>query len=253
MRSRVLKRQNNSYLELPQEMAGQDEVELFQLKPGYYLLTIPLGDAKATAVETKTGISEAERAVLLKLLSIKFEKRVPAYVSKVMSEGEMTVLKELERKGMINVFKGTKYKDGVYNIRDSIYPLLSSAPRAQPTRTPAQQVQTPNDLLAILKRQGFIVLGDRNEARALSETLSQDMKSGAATGVKGFDGRFYIVTKSYLIGAQTAIAAALKEDMDAPSIAAAAKLDPEGCMAVLRLMAEAGDLIEKKKGVFAPV
>jgi len=252
MRSRVLKRQNNAYLELPQEMADQEEVELFQLRPGYYLLTVPLGEARPAA-KTKTGISEAERSVLLKLLSIKFEKRVPAYVAKVMSESEKALLKELERKGMINIFKGTKYKDGVYNIRDSIYPLLSSAPSAPSPQAAKPEVQTPNDLLAILKRQGFIVISDRNQARALSETLSQDMKSGAVMGVKGFDGRFYIVTRGYLVGAQAAVSAALKEDMDAQSIAASAKLDTEGCMAVLRIMAEAGDIIEKKKGVFAPV
>ena len=41
--------------------------------------------------------------------------------------------------------------------------------------------------------------------------------------------------------------------MDASSVSAATKLDPEGCMAVLRIMSEAGEILEKKKGVFAPV
>jgi hypothetical protein len=79
------------------------------------------------------------------------------------------------------------------------------------------------------------------------------MKNGAVAGVKGFDNRFYVVTKPYLLGAQGAITPVLKDDMDAPSVAAAAKLDPDGCMAVLRIMSEQGEILEKKKGVFAPV
>jgi hypothetical protein len=62
-----------------------------------------------------------------------------------------------------------------------------------------------------------------------------------------------VVTKPYLLGAQGAITPVLKDDMDAPSVAAAAKLDPDGCMAVLRIMSEQGEILEKKKGVFAPV
>jgi len=41
--------------------------------------------------------------------------------------------------------------------------------------------------------------------------------------------------------------------MDCDSIAAAAKLDADGCRAALRLMAENGDIIEKKRGIFAAV
>jgi len=41
--------------------------------------------------------------------------------------------------------------------------------------------------------------------------------------------------------------------MDPSSIASASKLEAGGCMAVLRIMAENGEIIERKKGVFAPV
>jgi hypothetical protein len=271
MRVRIIKRQNSSYIELPGELAERDEVELFLLKPGYYLLSLPLEHAGIAApaaagterkTEPKAGkaeLSERERAVLMKLLSIRFEQRIPAYVNKALDDPEKAVLKELERRGYVNVFKGTKYKEGVYNIRDSIYPLLSQkggqaspAPGSGSAAT-AQPQTASNDLLAILKRQGFIVINDRNQARALSEGLSQEMKSGAVTGVKGFDNKFYVVTRSYLTGAEKAISAALKEDMDAASVAATAKLDPDGCLAALRVMCEAGEIIEKKKGVFAPV
>ena len=83
--------------------------------------------------------------------------------------------------------------------------------------------------------------------------MRQETKGRSAVGVKGFDGKFYIVTTEYLSKASGLISSVLKEDMDPASIAEATKLDPDGCMAVIRLMAENGDIIEKKRGVFAAV
>jgi hypothetical protein len=283
MRVRVLRRQNSSYLELPQEMAGNEELELFQLKPGYYLLSVPFG-AESGGQSAKTGAQEsegtriaqqkpvlgaaeqltsAERAVLQKLLAIRFDQRIPANVSRMLDDGEKAVLKELERRGLVNVFKGTKYKDGVYNIKDSAFSLAQKggendgarqAGRTMPQAAqPSFMNQASNDLAASLKARGFIVINDRNQARALSESLSGEMKNGSVAGVKGFDNKFYVVTRDYLTQAQISITKALKEDMDAATVATAAKLDPEGCMAVLRILSEAGEILEKKKGVFAPV
>lgn len=247
---RILKRQNNAYIELPHEMSNYEEVELFQLKEGYYLLSVPLGqEGKSNNQE----INDVERALLKKMLSIRFENRTPAYVNKTLTEQELVVLKELERKGLVNVFKGNKYKDGVYNIRDSIYPLLAQNTSSSKTVPPHPPTQHPSDTSGLLNSRGFLVISDKNEARVLSERLNQEMKSGAVVGVKGFDGKFYIVTRTYFSKAQTSISSVLKSDMDADAIALASKLDPEGCKAVLHLMADNGEIIEKRKGIFAAV
>lgn len=308
-RVRILRRQNSGYMELPKEMLGYDEVELFQLKDGYYLLTAPLEgsrgqagkraqgeDAREAKVPERSGVSvvrseggaarsegseargearsegvvitPAERQVLKTLLAIRFEKRTPPYVAKELSEQEMFVLRELERKGFVNVFRGQKYKEGVYNIRDSIYPLLSQtgqktgaaaaagsapAPGYASAAPAAAQRPSPQGSFSMLSSRGFMIINDRNEARSLSEQLASEMKSGAVVGVKGFDGKFYIVTRAYFTKAQAVLSTVLREPMDCDSIATAAKLDPDGCRAVLRLMAENGDVIEKKKGIFAPI
>jgi hypothetical protein len=258
----IIKRQEKGYIELPPELASNDELELFQLRDGYYLLSVPLGGARrAPERPARDGmVSEQEKAVLRKLLSIRFENRVPAYVGKALNEQEKSVLRELERKGLVNVFKGRKYVEGVYNINDSIYPLLAQkgearrpdeAPAARQERPP--ESQPPASQIGLLDTRGFIIIADKREAMMLSEQLNGRMKSGAVVGVKGFDNKFYAVTRDYFTSSEAKIARVLKEEMDAPSIAEAAKLDREGCIAVLRLMAENGEIIEKKKGVFAPV
>jgi len=276
---RVLKQQNRSFVELPPELRDQQEMEIFQLREGYYLLTVPLGQQTGQKEDKQTqpaqsqsfqpakgageagsggpGMGESERMVLRKLLAIRFEMRTPANVARQLSKEELELLKQLERRGFVNVFRGSKYKDGVYNISDSIYPLLSqrettaSSPSASPQR-PQQPASYP-DSFGLLNSRGYLIIADKNEARNLSDRFQQEMKSGAVVGVKGFDGKFYVVTRNYFEKSQETISAVLKEDMSVDAIATAGKLDADGCRAVLRLMAENGEVIEKRRGIFAPV
>ncbi|MBU0532367.1 hypothetical protein KKB44_02635 [Candidatus Micrarchaeota archaeon] len=232
---RILKKQGKAYLELPSETLNCDELELFLLKEGYYLLSIPLGK--------KDELSEAEKELLRKLLSIRFEKRTPPYVAKVLSDAEKEMLKSLEQRKHVNVFRGQKYKQGVYNINDRTYPLLKEIAVKKVASDPISQ----------LKAQGFLIIKDKRAAFELSKKLNQEMKDGRVAGVKGFDGNFYLVTREYLAAAKATIASMLTEEMDVGLIASASKLDQDGCTAVLHLMAENGDIIEKKKGIFAPI
>ncbi|MCI0504440.1 hypothetical protein L0Y65_07095 [Candidatus Micrarchaeota archaeon] len=267
-KARVLRRQEKAYIELPPDISGEAELEIFQLKEGYYLISVPLGQQagrteRAEGRQQEHGVlGEGERAVLKKLLSIRFENRTPAHVGGALSGSEMATLGELVQRGLVNVFRGNKYKDGVYNISDSTYALIYPKGDAQAAVAPAQKeadtggsrrAASATGTLGILHSRGFIIVQDKREAMTLSEQLGGQMKSGEVVGVKGFDGKFYIVTRNFFTKAQAEINAVLKDEMDAPSIASATKLDAEGCLAVLRLMAENGDLVEKKRGVFAPV
>ncbi|MFH1520258.1 MAG: hypothetical protein ABID61_01295 [Candidatus Micrarchaeota archaeon] len=256
VKTRIIKRQDKSYIELPPELSNYDAVEFFLLRDGYYLLTVPLTNQNEVSKsnipekDNKT-MSDREMSVLKKLLSIRFENRIPTYISKAFSDSEKEILKTLEQKKVVNLFKGRKYVDGVYNVPDSTYALVQKNDSPQSSTTPVAMADI-NPLVA-LKTQGFVIFTDKREAFALSEKLSNEMKSGAIVGVKGFDGKFYVVTRECLTTIRGKITLVLKKDMDVPSIATASKTDIDGCTAVLRLMAESGDIIEKKKGIFAPV
>lgn len=237
-KSRILKKQGKAYLELPKEMLDYEEAEVVRLNDSQYLVK---------AVEG-TAASEIEKIVLRKLLSIRFDRRTPANVEKELTEAERYILKGLEKKGMVNVFKGRKYPDGVYNIKDNIYPVLrgGDAPKQEPKEQ--EQPDSPS-----LRNRGFLTLGDKGEAMRLSQKLNTEMKKGDVIGIKGFDGRFYVVTREYLEKSEKAVNSVLKEGMDVQSIAEAAKMDAEGCSAVMKIMAERGDVLEKKKGIFSPI
>lgn len=256
VKTRIIKKQDKSYIELPPELSNYDEIEFFLLKDGYYLLTVPLGNGSEKTNENQElnkpqqKMSEKELIVLKKLLSIRFENRTPDHVSKSFSESEQEVLKTLEAKKFVNLFKGRKYVNGVYNVPDSTYSLVQKNDVQPP---PIQVPITQPSAIVALKSQGFVIFTDKREALALSEKLSNEMRSGDVVGVKGFDGKFYVVTRECLTVIRGKIISVLKKDMDVQSIATATKTDIDGCTAVLRLMAESGDLVEKKKGIFAPV
>lgn len=267
-RAKVIRRQERCFVELPKEFMAAEEVELFTLRDGYYLLSMPLepqtqspAPRQAKQGATDAGPTPEEIVVLHKLQAIKFGDRTPDNVSRSLSGAEKEVLAGLESKGWVNVFIGNKYKNGVYNIADDVFPLLKAqgqAAGARDARTKANQGQQPAEAdpspsYALLTSQGYLVIKDRKDAAALSEMLKTDMRSGAVVGTKGFDGSFYVVTRDYFSRASKVILAALAEEADVGTIASACRLDSAGVRAVLQQLAESGDVIEKRKGVFAAV
>jgi hypothetical protein len=275
-KARIIKKQERCFIELPAEFMGVDEAEVFLLRDGYYLVSLPLescvaslgsGEKTSESMGTKAksqDISSDEIIVLQKLQSIKFNERTPANVAKALTGNEIPILRSLEQKGLANLFKGNKYPDGVYNINDSVYPALrnpkneekSVAQRneATPAIKPSSNQSTPqNPLYSILISKGFLVLRDSNEARSLSETLKADMKQGTVVGVKGFDGSFYVVTREFFERASKSVLKAIGKEADIKTISENSKLETDAVLAVLHHLAESGDVIEKKKGIYAAV
>ncbi len=103
-----------------------------------------------------------------------------------------------------------------------------------------------------LGRTGFLVVEDEEQAKAVSKALEPQIKQGLVLGVRGFDKRFYIVTREFyesnagkiLKGTQP------KTDCTPGQIAGMLKTSESGALAVLQVMKEEGDVLEKRRGVF---
>lgn len=253
-RARIIRRQDRCFIELPKEFMSSDEAELFALRDGYYLLSIPLTamaqnpDNRPSGREMQdAGLNPEEASVIHKLQAIKFGERSLANVQKALSDPEKEILKVLEKKRFVNLFKGDKYKEGVYNIDDRVYTHLKKPNEQKPNEAAADPARQA------LSKQGFMVIKDQREARELSERLKGEMKAGTIVGTKGFDGSFYVVTRDYFGKASKTILAALEKEADVPTIASACNLDADGVRAVLLHLAESGEVIEKRKGTYAAV
>ncbi len=305
----LLKNNDKLYVQLPDEIVNEvngtdpeGRVELFKLKNGFYLLcTTQLETALA---ENRTNqphpnlcgqenISSDERILIKKLMSIRFENRTPDKVLKTLNETEKVILANLDRKRLVRLFKGKKYAEGVYNIDDKAYAILSGGNggngqssngnmtraylrSATPTQTTGQAHQqvtfqrssfqsasqypqsspspapaSTNATLNSFRVQGFVIITDAREAAVLSEKLAPEMKRSEIFGMKGFDGKFYVASRSFLTKARETIMPKLKDDMTIDAIATATKLDPDGCSVAMHILAENGEAIEKRKGIFA--
>lgn len=251
MKSEVIKRQKGCYLRLPDEFSKVDTVEMFQLKPGYYLLSVPLADKKGAPEETiaseenKVPIPEVkpsvrdqkEGAVLSKLASLGFSKRSPSQLSKVMSAEEMKLLDELVKAGKVLYVHNKKFDEGIYVIETG----SQKSPQKQ-----AEPSAMENQLFA----NGYLVLDGSRDAQALSERLMKQKNS--VVGIKGFDGKYYIVTAVYF-GKVAAALSGMGDEITPADAAAKGGLSIDGCKAVLKLLAEKGDYIEKKGDFYVKV
>lgn len=251
---RVFRKQNRYYIELPENFNIEEEMELFELRNGYYLLTRIL-EKKSESIDSRQqsepkqqamqiDITEPEKSVLKKLMSVRFQQRTPPYVQKILTPDEMAVLDELKKRKLLTVYVSKKYSDGVYNIADSVYPMLKN------TGEEKKEARQDGD---IFQGRGYLIVNDNAEAKRLSERLKTEMKTGDVMGIKSFDGHFYVVKKEYYERTSAKILGVLTERMNSETIAKKCELEPEGCKAVLQLLSENGDVIEQKKGMYLAV
>ncbi len=102
-----------------------------------------------------------------------------------------------------------------------------------------------------LERDGFLVVDNEAQARVLSQALERDIKSGDVIGVRAFDKKFYIVTSAFHAKLSALLLPLLKQGDASPAeLATQLKLPEPAVIAVLQVMKDAGDVIEKRKGLF---
>lgn len=251
MRTKIIKKNGRCFIEMPSEIEYLEELEIFKLKDGFYLVSVPLektGTSEKKTTSENEEITNEERAVITKLLSIKFEQRTPKNVAKMLNQRELLLIKELEKKGFVNVFKGRKYAEGVYNISDRIYSILHSHSR---TKESAQKTDE-SDKLSQLNKRGYVILNEK-EAFANMERIRESIKNGIAKGLKGFDGNYYLVDSKFFSDNGRKILKVLDKDRSINEIAKALKMDEEAVKTLLVFLAESGEVIEKRKGIYTAV
>lgn len=252
MRIKTIQKESGTYIRLPEDFRKAEELEIFMLRDGYYLLSLPLGAAKSKAEEKATaepeakarapeavmedarGLTQSENRVLEKLASIRFEKRTAPSIREDFSRQEKEALLSLEKKGAVTFIKSKKYPDGVYNIQNDFYP----APKKD-----AGPEKSASDLEKQLFRDGYMVVQDVNSAQRLSDVLQK--QRGAVTGVKSFDGKYYVVTRAHMERVRRVLARWRGEYVDPKALAAKFGIHPDAVKAVLKILAEGGEYTEK--------
>lgn len=231
MKGKVIKREKGCYLKLPEEFRGMEEVELLPLKNGYYLLSVPIGEIKAAP---KKPAESTEEIVLRKLDSLGLSKRSPSYLKKMLTKDEQKMLEKLVKTRKVVYIHNKRFEEGIYVIENK---RKSSGRGSAPSNTLA------NALFA----NGYIVLDGSRDAKALSERLLK--QKGSILGVRGFDGKYYVVTTTYFQKVSNALAK-MENEVSPEAVAAKFSLSIDGCKAVLKLLSEKGEYLEKKGNLY---
>jgi hypothetical protein len=232
---------------VPSEIAGAEAVELFSLRDGIYLLSIVGRLEHAKGSPANAGqFSEAESALLKKLLAVKFEKRTPDEVDRALLPHERDVLSTLMKKKIVTIFRSQKYSRGVYNVSDAAFGQARHASVLPPQNAPI--TPSAHDPLS----RGWLMLENEGEARELSNAMAGRIKAGAAYGLRAFDRKYYLVSKEFADEWQPRLRAALeKGSKTAMELGSEVGLEEQGCQALLLHMCEQGELLEKNRGKFA--
>jgi hypothetical protein len=235
------------------KLQGGEEVDFYEVKPGVFaiikkdaveqMLRDEIGEIVLPEKKREPSLEEME--LLRKLNSIKFSERIPYNVNKRLSTREKEVLSKLMEKGAVMVYKGGKYsKTGVYEISNNVYALLKGEKPAAAEVTPEAQ----------LENNGYAIVEDAREAERICKSLEKEIRSGEIVGTRGFDKRFYVARRSWLVTLNEKVRQSMKKGANnIADISRDLRISEPACAVILEMMKDRGDAIEKRRGCYGLV
>jgi len=279
MKCKVTRTQNGFAIEVPPEAGlAEGDAELFESENGACII-VARKEKSANAqgfAEGKRALQQDfvsdENALLKKLSAIKFEDRTPEKVDRLLSENELSILANLIKKKLVNVFYGKKYvKTGVYSIATNAFQKATkteagktagyektqaAGTKMQATENAgananAQSPHVPNiPIIAELEKNGFCTVENELQARLVASVLQPRIAGGDVLGVRAFDRKYYLATRKFYSENAQKAENALSKPKGVAEVAGEIKLGLDAATVVLHLMCEKGDAIEKRRGLF---
>lgn len=201
------------------QVAENDEFEFFELEPG---ILVMVSKAKLSA-----AVKEKATALLLKKAM-----EAPASPS-VPADSAFVPASSMEFPKKQNSYSGP------------VPQFVSAAELAKSTPIASKSID------AILGGNGFAIL-DEAAAKVASKELEFYLSHGEVYGAKGFDNKFYVISREQFEPLAEKIVSRITRGTEIiPAKAAEAlKEDPVKVACALHVLKERGDALEKKRGIF---
>jgi len=186
---------------------------------------------KTAGIKVTGLLSEVELIVLEKLMGVKFAERTKQKVQSVLTDEEQKALERLITKKAVSFYEEGKYKDnGVYSISREYYGL--------------QAKKKP--------QSDYMIISDQRTAYETMEQMKESVKKGEWMSVRGFDEKYYFVSREAFDRVGSKVVAALKQgDLELKDLPGVCDEGEGICKAVIEILKEAGDVFEKKKGLYS--
>lgn len=225
------------------------------------------------------GLSNEQIKVIDKIIGVKFEERTQPNISSSLSNEENAILEDLIKSNTIKIYDQGKYiEKPVYSITPDLFkyvkstvgtPSQSSQNYTKKERdntstntytekkySPPPQLKSPVDignLIDKFNKEGFMIVTNDNEAKMVSESLSQKIKAGEVIGIKGFDSRYYIFKSSFFNKSNDKIVESFSKfngKCSLKDMCNSTGLDENVCKGILWFLLERGDVIEKSNSTY---
>ncbi len=261
-------------------LAESDEVGFFRGKGRSYIFvkssdvgSMLSGEGSEPAVKLQSQqpqltaqLSDQDLEVLKKIDTIRYENRTTDNINKVLDEKDRSTLQMLILSGVVGKFR----KNGreLYSISKQVYDryLMRKKPAAPQQPAPfspsfktsiasaaRQKGQERDQDIESLEKNGFVVLSSEAETSRVSLILEQSIRRGQVLGTRSFskDREFYIVIRNYFDRYGSVILKKLRErGYRVAELSKELGMPENGARAVLYLLAESGDVLEKKRDTF---
>ena len=266
------------------DLKDQDEVDFFKYSGNSFLFAKkadivgiltgrqePAQEAKQAqpvARFSSEPISDADIAVLKKLDTLRYNDRTEDKVEQLLNDDERRILQRLIKRKAVSLFTSTKSRIPLYGISKNVYDtyLLRKKTDVKTVAQPAQQTQQVRTYAGAsaartealedpkvkeLEEKGFIVVPTEAEAATVSLALEDSIRHGTVLGTRSFNKKFYIVMRTFLERHSSRIVKALRSGGSrVGDVAGELSLDEEAVRGILYLLAENGDVSEKRRDVF---
>jgi hypothetical protein len=225
------------------------------------------------------GLTNEQIKVIDKLIGVRFEERTKTNLSTSLSEQENAILEDLIKSNTIRLYDQGKYSEKpVYSVTPDLFKYVKTSLNSNSTiqKTDSNQVQDKpktlsspniskpqstttktsvdlNVLIDKINKEGFIVAQNDNEAKMLSESLSQRIKSGQILGIKGFDSHYYIFNSDFFNKSTDKISNCFSKNNGKCSLKEMSEitgLNESVCKGILMFLLEKGDIIEKSNSTY---
>ena len=222
------------------------------------------------------GLSNEQIKVIDKIIGVRFEERTKSNISTSLNDEENNILNDLIKSNTIKIYDQGKYSDNpVYSVTPDLFKYVKTSlntnttnlttinnkPKQQfqytkPQTPPQPQIKSNVDLNVLIdkmNKEGFIVAENDNEAKMLSESLSQKIKAGQILGIKGFDSKYYIFTSDFFNKSTDKISNCFSKNNGKCSLKDMSEitgLNENVCKGILMFLLEKGDIIEKSNSTY---
>lgn len=152
----------------------------------------------------------------------------------------------------LGIVEGEDYE--FVEVQDGVLALVKSGLRVADVKASTLKATGPVAApRSPLEPAGFLVLSRELDAKTFSSRHEAAIKSGDVKGVRGFDKKFYLVSRRFMEKNANKVLSLLSEDKTSAQLAQSLKLPEDGVQALLYVLKEEGEVIEKKRGAFRRV